>query len=353
MKLNRPRQPVQMRMNGITKENTYASKHRIKGISKGPITKELRTFRNITNLHNGVLRRQKDETALRKLQKLRDNSSKSVIEGEFIPIQFNNITTILTEETPMESEVVKKRSPQDCEEYGREIDEYIKSIEDQYTVNPNYMSKQKDINTTMRAILVDWLIDVHIRFKLKTETLFITINILDRYLEKEQVKRDYLQLIGVTAVFISSKYEEIYPPELKDFVYITDYAYTKEQILCAEQKVLCTLGFNLNPPTSKRFLQRLSMLYPVPNKALFLAQYLLELSLIESGMLKYEPSVLACSALSVGSELYGGEEIAGCSEECKENMMIMLKEAPNGSLQAVRKKFSTEQFLGVARIELY
>jgi cyclin B len=335
-------------MNAVTKENGYANKYRTKAISKGPITKEMRTFRNITNLHNEVLRKQKDETALRKLQRLKNISSKSIIEPDSLLVQSHN----LVKQTPMELEVEKKKNPQDCDEYSKEIDEYGKSIEGQYTVNANYMLKQKDINSTMRAILVDWLTDVHIRFKLKTETLFLTINILDRYLEKEQVKKDYLQLIGVTAVFISSKCEEIYPPELKDFVYITDYAYTKEQILCAEQKILYTLGFNLNAPTSKCFLQRLSMLHQPSEKVLFLAQYLLELSLIESGMLKYEPSVLACSALNVASELYGEKKIAGCSEECKGNMMTMLREAPNGSLQAVRRKFSTEEFLGVARIEL-
>lgn len=89
------------------------------------------------------------------------------------------------------------------------------------------MSAQPEINDKMRAILVDWLIEVHLKFKLQAETLFITINIIDRFLEKQKVGKSRLQLVGVTALLIACKYEEIYPPEMKDFVYITDRAYTK------------------------------------------------------------------------------------------------------------------------------
>lgn len=89
------------------------------------------------------------------------------------------------------------------------------------------MKSQPDINDKMRAILVDWIIEVHLKFKLQPETLFIAINIMDRYLEKVRVEKGYLQLVGVTALMIAAKYEEIYPPEVKDFVFITDKAYMK------------------------------------------------------------------------------------------------------------------------------
>jgi cyclin B len=79
----------------------------------------------------------------------------------------------------------------------------------------------------MRAILVDWIIEVHLKFKLLPETLFITVSLIDRFLERVQIKRHNLQLVGVTAMLIASKYEEIYAPEVNDFVYITDNAYTK------------------------------------------------------------------------------------------------------------------------------
>ena len=79
----------------------------------------------------------------------------------------------------------------------------------------------------MRAILVDWLIEVHHKFKLLPETMFITVSIIDRFLEKQLVSKLQLQLVGVTALMLACKYEEIYPPDVKDFVFITDGAYTK------------------------------------------------------------------------------------------------------------------------------
>lgn len=83
----------------------------------------------------------------------------------------------------------------------------------------------------MRAILVDWLIEVHSKFRLQRETLYITISVIDRYLSIRHCSKAQLQLVGVSALLIACKYEEIYPPDLKDFVYITDRAYTKQDVL--------------------------------------------------------------------------------------------------------------------------
>jgi len=92
------------------------------------------------------------------------------------------------------------------------------------------MTSQNDINEKMRAILIDWLVDVNVKFKLVPECLFMTWNIIDRYLTIKQVTRHKLQLVGVAALLIACKYEEIYPPALKEFVAICDKAYTPKQI---------------------------------------------------------------------------------------------------------------------------
>ena len=98
----------------------------------------------------------------------------------------------------------------------------------------------------MREILVDWLVEVHLKFKLLPETLYLTVNLIDRFLEKENVMRNKLQLVGVTAMLIASKYEEIYPPIVTDFVYITDNAYSKKEILEMEESILCSLEFSVH-----------------------------------------------------------------------------------------------------------
>lgn len=122
--------------------------------------------------------------------------------------------------------------------------------------NANYMVNQPDINEKMRRILVDWLLKVHGKFKLLPETLYLTVNIIDRYLSQEIVTRKILQLIGVTAMHIACKYEEIYPPEANDFVYITDNAYTKQELLDTEYKILKTLNFDLTFASAYRYLER-------------------------------------------------------------------------------------------------
>ena len=98
------------------------------------------------------------------------------------------------------------------------------------SVRPGFMKSQSFINERMRSILVDWLVEVHLKFKLVPETLYLTINLIDRYLERKEVSRPKLQLVGVTCLLIASKYEEIYPPELRDLVYICDRAYTKNDV---------------------------------------------------------------------------------------------------------------------------
>merc|ERR550537_298302 len=108
----------------------------------------------------------------------------------------------------------------------------------------------------MRAILIDWLIEVQMKYKLRKETLYLCVNLVDRSLSIRPVARRRLQLVGVGGMLIASKFEEIYPPETRDFVYITDNAYTKEEVLSMEVSMLTALGFNLCCPTVAHFLER-------------------------------------------------------------------------------------------------
>ena len=79
-----------------------------------------------------------------------------------------------------------------------------------------------------------WLVEVHLKFKLLPETLYITISVIDRYLEHQVVPRRDYQLLGVTAMMVASKYEERYPPNIHDFIHITDYTYEKNEMVDLE-----------------------------------------------------------------------------------------------------------------------
>lgn len=200
------------------------------------------------------------------------------------------------------------QNPLLCSEYIQSIFSHMLLTESLNLPQVGYMKLQSDINERMRGILIDWLIEVHLKFKLLPETLYLTVNLIDRYLGLELITRDKLQLIGVTAMLIACKYEEIYPPELKDFVYITDNAYTKQQIMDMEYTMLKKLEFKVTAISSYRFLERINKLAVGDDNEFCLAQYLIELALVEYRMMKYKPSELAAGAVYLTHKITGRKE---------------------------------------------
>lgn len=159
------------------------------------------------------------------------------------------------------------------------------------------MLKQDDINSKMRAILIDWLVEVHMKFRLVPETLYLCVNIIDRYCSLVNVKRSKLQLVGVTALLIACKYEEIYPPEVRDCVYITDRAYQNVEVLDMEQDIVHKLEFKITVPTAYPFLQRFLSVINASTLVRHAASYYTERTLQEHDMLQYRPSVICASAI--------------------------------------------------------
>jgi hypothetical protein len=109
----------------------------------------------------------------------------------------------------------------------------------------------------MRAYLIDWITELHLKFKMWPETLYVCVGIIDRFLMNEpDFKKKDLQCLGVTALHIAGKYEEIYPPELKHLIRVTDNAISKEQVLKLEFRILHALDFNMTWPSIFRFMER-------------------------------------------------------------------------------------------------
>jgi len=268
------------------------------------------------------------------------------------------------------------------------------------------MAQQTDVNEKMRAILIDWLVEVHLKFKLVPETMYVTANLIDRFLSKKGIQRNKLQLVGVTAMFIASKYEEIYAPEVRDFVYISDKAYSREEILKMEATMLGALNFNVTAPSPyaflKRFVKVAGYLRPEESREERLCAYLVELTLQEYRMLKYLPSVIAASAVCLAHKMLGSASwvrataraftARSCAASprpfsrhhrrrrlthrppratraqsstlqqhtcyaestllpCMKDMNAIVKAASKNSLTAVRKKYSQDKLSAVALIE--
>ncbi|KAI3377088.1 hypothetical protein L3Q82_000057 [Scortum barcoo] len=276
--------------------------------------------------------------------------------------------------------------PQLCSQYVKDIYSYLHVLEVQQAVRANYMQGY-EITERMRALLVDWLVQVHSRFQLLQETLYLTVALLDRFLQVQPVSRRKLQLVGVTAMLVACKYEEMYAPEVGDFAYITDNAFTKSQILEMEQVVLRTLSFQLGRPLPLHFLRRASkvanehvyqltheLIVPSVNKTApsvyqdwterhTLAKYLMELTLIDYDMVHYRPSEIAAASLCLSQLLLDGlpwshtQQHYSTYDEAhlKPIMQHIAKNVVNVNegktkFQAVRNKYSSSKLMKISLI---
>lgn len=182
-------------------------------------------------------------------------------------------------------------------EYVNEIFDYLRELEPATQPNPDYMDHQDDLQWKMRGILVDWLIEVHTRFRLLPETLFLAVNIVDRFLSSKVVMLDKLQLVGVTAMFIAAKYEEVFSPHVQYFRHVADDGFTEEEILRAERFVLSTLDYNLSYPNPMNFLRRISKADQYDFQTRTVAKYLMEISLLDHRFMEFMPSHVAAAAM--------------------------------------------------------
>ena len=195
------------------------------------------------------------------------------------------------------------------------------------------------------------------------ETLYLTVNVLDRYLSLKQVRRSKLQLVGVSALLIASKYEEIYPPELRDLVYITDRAYNKQEILQMENDIINTLSWNMTVPTVHSFLCRFLKAAHADRTMVQLACYIAERTLQEQSMVKYLPSVVAaCSVYVARTSLKRHPwsptllQYTKLDEhhlaECLSDMRSFIVDPEASPQQAVSKKYANARFGSVSKMPI-
>jgi hypothetical protein len=267
------------------------------------------------------------------------------------------------------------------------IDIYINLLEEEKQLKPlfGYMKNQTDMNEKMRAILIDWIVDVHFKFKLVPETLFLSINLIDRYLSLKVVKRDQLQLIGVVALLIACKYEEIFSPELRDFEYITNKAYKKEEMTRLELEILKLFSFDITFPSSLRFFEIIAATLKLNHQDLSLGRYLLEIFLLDYRCTKFTGSEIASSVAFLVFNLKSNRTDSTTKEckkltrifdinkshlshrfkfedlnqlnnfwyekikECSKDICFILENIDNTGLLTIKKKFMTPEFDQIAR----
>ncbi|CAN8246967.1 unnamed protein product [Cochlearia groenlandica] len=246
-------------------------------------------------------------------------------------------------------------------EYIDDIFMYYKAEEEQGQII-DYIGTQPEINMKMRSILIDWLIDVHRKFELMPETLHLTINLVDRFLSLAMVPRRELQLLGVSAMLIACKYEEIWAPEVSDFVSISDNAYTRKQVLAMEKSVLGQVEWCITVPTPYVFLAR----YAKASVPCDLEMEKMVFYFAELGLMQYQIVVLNRPSMLAASAVYAARlalkktpswtetlrhHTGYFEDELMENVKLLMKLrecAPESMLRAVFKKYSVSENAEVA-----
>lgn len=195
-------------------------------------------------------------------------------------------------------------------DYANEIHEYLRSRETSTSVSPLYMTKHGHINEQMRQILVNFIIEVHFRFGLVPGTLYLTVNILDRYLSSEAARRvtqANLQLVGIVALLISSKFEEVWAISLTDCICICENA-SYDDVVDMETSILRALNYRINVPCAHAFLMRYLRAVDATTDVVNLSHYVLDGTLQSYYLLNFLPSQLAAAAVYISRKTSGEDD---------------------------------------------
>uniref|UniRef100_A0AAY4CJI5 G2/mitotic-specific cyclin-B3 n=1 Tax=Denticeps clupeoides TaxID=299321 RepID=A0AAY4CJI5_9TELE len=243
--------------------------------------------------------------------------------------------------------------------YAKEIFDNIRSREDTFILH-DYMATQPFLNENMRAILVDWLVEVQENYELNHETLYLAVKLMDHYLSRMGTNKESLQLVGCAAMLIASKFEERIPPSIDDFLYICDDAYKRSQLITMEASILNVLNFDINIPVPYHFLRRYAKCVGANMETLTLARYFCELSLQDMVFLPVRGSLLASACLLIAlvtKDLGGWTPIlqfhssyaVGDLAPVVRKLHHMLSKPSHSKLEAIKSKYSHSVFFEVAK----
>ncbi|XP_076952029.1 cyclin-A2-1-like [Bidens hawaiensis] len=262
-----------------------------------------------------------------------------------------------------------KQDPQKCSLYVCEIYSNLRVAELIHRPRFDFMETvQKDVTQSMRGVLVDWLVEVSVEYKLEPDTLYLMVHLIDMFLSKNYIERQKLQLLGITCMLIASKYEETIAPSVAEFCFITDNTYTKSEVIKMESQVLNDLNFHLSAPTTQKFLRRFIRAAQASQQSPSvelecLATYLAELTLIDYNFLVFVPSNIAAAAVFLARWMldqsshpwnYTLEHYTSYRPLDLKNTVCALHglhlSDTNSTLTVIRSKYKQDKFISVASL---
>ncbi|KAK9501562.1 hypothetical protein O3M35_012265 [Rhynocoris fuscipes] len=246
-------------------------------------------------------------------------------------------------------------------EYAENIYNYLRELELKYRIKK--WPFNSNVNEQMRATLIDWLVEIHLEYDLLQETLHLAVSLVDRYLQiANDVTVKNLQLVGVCCMAIATKYEEVQPLAVSDFLYLCNNTYKKYEFLKMERTILNNIDFQIARPLTIYFLRRYSLASRADRKQHVCAKYLLDLALLDASLCHVRPSLLAACAFFISTCLlkdkfdanYWNDQLIFYSKYEYENIRIYTSKfcklvlSNDKYFKTVKKKYSAKEFDSVS-----
>ncbi|KAK8838667.1 cell division [Tritrichomonas musculus] len=262
-------------------------------------------------------------------------------------------------------EPIRLGSPLDTQEvyeYDLEIFNFMKTYENDNLPSPNLFEIQTNITSKMRATVIDWLVEVHKKLKMHTDTLYLTVYLMDSYLSMFDLDKSKYQRLGCAALLIASKSEEIYPPSVHDLVELTEKSFTTIALSRMEALLFASVNFHVNPILPPQFLKRFLRVIRTDLVLSMLSYFILETSLLDPSFIGSTPSLLAASAICLAMTIQNGpgqwttymETNTGFALEEITPMVDRLLQCVNNyrasRFPTVRKKYSSAAMGSVSKI---
>ena len=285
-------------------------------------------------------------------RKKKSNSFKIKIEYcEKPKISETNDSIEMSKEKDLELELDSNHVKE--EEYMEEILDnfYTEEENNRFKINPNYFKLQTEINSKMRIILIDWLFEVNNKLKFREETFYTTIYIIDAYLSKKFIQRKKFQLLGVTALYIATKLNEIFSGSVKDYVFMTDRAYNEIDIISMESDICKTLNFNFLVPNCLSFFQIFSKKigFDKDSEEYQFGIFIIQNFLMNSKSFNYNYSIISIASCNLIVKLFEKDKNINFDlfyrdslpfiEDCSKNICDAINETLNSNMNLSVKKY--------------
>ena len=254
------------------------------------------------------------------------------------------------------------------DDYGDDIFRYLQQNEkvniSDYSNNDIFrLQDKKHFNEKNRSIILHWLIKNNSKWKLKDDTIYMAMNLMDRYISKFKSQNSEFQLIAISSYLIASKYEDIYPPYIEELSQICNYIYSTDDIIRKEYEILAGLNFDILYNSSYKYLTFLHSIADNQNmKLLYLAQFILELSLENLEILEHSQCQRALSALLIAKKIlqikkswnnlrllynYNETEI----KKVQKKMIVLLNKVMKSKTKnAIFEKFESSRYKSVSSL---